>query len=189
MVISLVSHTPHGGHREFVGAVGFDIDALRHARIWILPVGTLTQASAQLPSHQALMVVAGLGALEYLAGSIVALSVFFLCDALVTVASTLLLWTAATLGADAAQRMIEAPQVGSSAAAIAAWSAAAVLAPARWRLVGVGLLALYLCVTTPFFSADVALPHALAAVCGIPAGWVIARAGVGHPAAGAAPLP
>lgn len=155
--------------------IGFDFDALRAGRWYVLPLAPLVQERAGLTWHLALQVALYVGALEFLAGPWVALAVFFASDLVATVGSALLFRGLAAAGSATAVSYLHTPDLGSSAGMLGALAAAAMLGPSRLRIPAATSLTLITTVTLLLIHREYPFEHALATAAGLLFGWAFGR--------------
>jgi hypothetical protein len=161
-------------HQSILDAVGFDLEALKSGRLWTMPAATLVQAQPGIKWHMVLLVLA-LGPLEYMAGSLWALLVFFLTDWVSSLLTTLMLWALAGMGSDTAERLVHTPDMGSSAAALGVLAAAGTMLPSGLAAVALGGLFVFLGASFAWWGLDVATAHLTAAAIGVALGWFLRR--------------
>lgn len=157
------------GHERFESvkeALGFDLQALKHGRLYVLPLGPLVQDRPGFPWKIVLLVLPFTPTLEYLARSWRTAFTFFATDFISTVSATLLLWGLAGLGSPGAEQYIREPDLGSSSAAFGCAAAAAAMLPGRSRLAAAGLLAAYLVPSLYLVQHVYAVEHVISAVIG-----------------------
>ncbi|MBI5284555.1 MAG: hypothetical protein HY874_05620 [Chloroflexi bacterium] len=172
-------------HPWLLENVGFDLAALQHGKVWAMPAATLLQGKPGLTWHEALLVLSGLLAIEWAAGSGRALVVFFLADWITAPVATLTLWALASFGSARADTLVHMPDMGSSVAALGAASASAALATGPLRWLGLTLACGFVLTTAPFMRFDITVSHSIAIGVGIAIGGVLGRrrAKDGQPAA------
>jgi len=188
IIIEVLSATVlHAHYQAIIDHVGFDLDALKRGQVWTMPAATLIQAEANFKWDQPLLVLfilASVGLLEYLVGSLRALVTFFLTDWTSAALTALVLWGLGSLGSDTSRTLTHTPGVGSSAAAFGVAIAAVVLLPRPWREVALAGLFGYLIMQFTFERLDDAIAHLIAALIGGALGLLFWRR---HPAAEVTP--
>lgn len=165
----------YASHRILVDDVGLDLGKVLSWQLWTLPASTVIQADPGIGPKLAVLIVASLAAIEYLAGSARAAVTFFLSDWISAPLTVLVAWPLAHLGIDRAYNVMYRPDTGSSAAALGALAAAMVFLPTRWRAAALGtLFTILICLLpTPGLSANIA--HILGALTGAVFGMVWRR--------------
>ncbi len=166
-------------HASIVSHVGMSRHALQTGRLWTLPAATFIEPHSVVLSWRTLTGLAFLAvvaaALEYQAGGRRLLVAFFLSDWISSPLAILVLWPAAGLGSTLAEDTITSPDVGSSAAAFGAATAAAVMLARPWREVALAGLLVFLVAEFGWESLGACTAHVIAAPVGLAFGLHFAR--------------
>lgn len=153
-------------HDRLMDGVGMDLPALRHFRLWAMPIATFVQSSPGVEWHMLALVGFPLLALEYGAGSWRALVTFLLSDWLTAPVTVLTLWLLSDLGNSQAHRLLSDPDTGSSAAAHGVLAAAIMLLPPKWAAGGMAILIGISLYALTFERLDAAIAHLLGITVG-----------------------
>lgn len=103
---------------------GWNLPALRAGHFYDLWVGLLFASSAGVRWSMVLILLLGVGSLEFVCGTGRAAVIFFTLGALTSVITALLLWPLDALGVAWVRPFLYPPDMGSSSASLVCWGAA-----------------------------------------------------------------
>ncbi len=160
---------------DLIDHAGVDLDTFQVWRLWPVVVATFVQSSPGIQWSMMLLVAAGVGSLEFVAGSAPALVTFIAGDWITSVLTIGALWAMSRTGIETATELLHVPATGSSAAAHAAAGAACVVIGGR---LGKSVLAIIIAVSIAsitFQQLDNVIAHLTGVLVGAALGYFVWR--------------
>lgn len=169
---ALTATLARGSWPAIMDRFGWDLNALRHGRLYALWAGLLFASTPG--EHVSLLgiLLLGLGTMEYRRGTRTAAAAFFLLGPLASILCILLLWPLDVLGVSWVRDFLFTPDMGSSSSSLLCWGV--FLAGERGRLRDAffaGTL-LTLVVLMALGSQAFLVDHLVAFIFGAGAAWV-----------------
>jgi hypothetical protein len=164
-------------HRRLLERIGTDVDDFNARRGLVMPLATFVQSSPGVRWHMVLLVLVPLALLECVVGSWRAATVWLLSDWISTPLTLLAVWALARLGSNAATRLLDSADAGSSAAAHGAIAVVCLSLPGKWSTIALSALFAIDLGAFSFERIDAALAHLTASAVGLGLGLLFFRDG------------